>query len=54
MMCGNTPEERLELLEPQCKDWHCMLCVLTVRLNLSVLELNRYSVICVYTHDMPL
>ena len=31
MMCGNAPEERLELLEPQCEDWHCMLCVLTVR-----------------------
>jgi len=30
VMCGNTPEERLELLEPQCEDWHCMVCVLTV------------------------
>ena len=30
MMCGNTPEERLELLEPQSEDWHCMVCVLTV------------------------
>ena len=30
MMCGNTPEEGLELLEPQCEDWHCMVCVLTV------------------------
>ena len=30
MMCCNTPEERLELLEPQCEDWHCMVCVLTV------------------------
>ena len=31
-MCGNTPTERLELLEPQCEDWHCMVCMLTVRL----------------------
>jgi len=30
MMCGNTPEERLQLVEPQCEDWPCMLCVLTV------------------------
>ena len=30
MMCGNTPEKRLELLEPQCEDWHCMVHVLMV------------------------
>ena len=29
MMCGNT-QERLELLEPQCEDWHCMVRVLMV------------------------
>ena len=30
MICGNTPEERLKLLEPQYDDWHCMVCVLMV------------------------
>ena len=31
MMDGNTPEERLELIEPQTEDWHCMVCMLKVR-----------------------
>ena len=30
MMDGNTPEDRLELIEPQCEDWHCMVCMLKV------------------------
>ena len=30
MMCGNTPRERIQMLEPQCEDWHCMVCLLTV------------------------
>lgn len=30
MVCGNTPEERLELLEPQSEDWHCLMCFLKV------------------------
>ena len=30
IMDGNTPEERLELLEPQTENWHCMVCMLKV------------------------
>ena len=30
MMDGDTPEERLGLLQPQCEDWHCLVCVLRV------------------------
>ena len=29
-MNGDTPQDRLELLEPQTEDWHCMVCLLTV------------------------
>ena len=31
MMDGNTLRERLELLEPVVEDWHCQLCIVTVR-----------------------
>ena len=31
MMDGNTPEERLQLLEPQAEDWHCLVCFLKVK-----------------------
>ena len=31
MMDGNTLRERLELLEPVVEDWHCQLCIITVR-----------------------
>ena len=30
VMDGDTPTERLELLEPQAEDWHCLVCVLGV------------------------
>lgn len=30
MMDGNTPEDRLKLLEPQTEDWHCLVCFLSV------------------------
>ena len=30
MMDGDTPVERLELLEPQVEDWHCLVCMLGV------------------------
>ena len=30
MMDGDTREERLQLLEPQTEDWHCLVCVLKV------------------------
>ena len=31
MMCGNTPRERLEILEPVTEDWHCLMNLLEVR-----------------------
>lgn len=30
MMDGDTPKDRLALLEPQAEDWHCLVCVLGV------------------------
>ena len=32
MMDGDTPKDRLQLLEPQSEDWHCMVCMLKVSL----------------------
>lgn len=29
-MCGNTPRERLEILEPVSEDWHCLVTLLEV------------------------
>lgn len=29
-MDGDTPEECLQLLEPQTGDWHCLVCILMV------------------------
>ena len=31
MMDGDTPADRLTLLEPQVEDWHCLVCFLMVR-----------------------
>ena len=30
LMDGNTPRERLQLLEPQAADWHFQLCILCI------------------------
>lgn len=30
MMDGDTPEDRLKLLEPQTEDWHCLVCFISV------------------------
>lgn len=30
MRCGNSPRQRLELLEPVLEDWHCLVAFLTV------------------------
>lgn len=30
VMCGNNPEDRLDVLEPQTEDWHCLVVLLTV------------------------
>ena len=30
MMCGNTPKERLQVLEPVVEDWHCLVSLLGV------------------------
>lgn len=27
VMCGDTPRERLELLEPVSEDWHALVCL---------------------------
>ena len=35
MMDGDTPVERLELLEPQVEDWHCLVCMLGVSRQLQ-------------------
>lgn len=32
-MDGDTPWDRLQLLEPQTEDWHCLICVLMVSLH---------------------
>ena len=32
MMDGDTAKDRLQLLEPQSEDWHCMVCMLKVSL----------------------
>lgn len=32
MIDGDTPKDRLQLLEPQSEDWHCMVCMLKVSL----------------------
>ena len=31
MMDGNTPQERLDILEPVVEDWHCQQCTIVVR-----------------------
>lgn len=30
LMDGDTPRDRLQLLEPQCEDWHCLVIMLSV------------------------
>ena len=30
MMCGNTPKERLQVLQPVVEDWHCLVSLLSV------------------------
>ena len=30
VMCGNRPEDHLDVLEPQTEDWHCLVVLLTV------------------------
>lgn len=38
MMDGDTPEERLQLLEPQTEDWHCLVCMLKVSITIMLTE----------------
>ena len=33
VMDGDTPWDRLQLLEPQSEDWHCLVCVLMVSIR---------------------
>lgn len=44
LMDGDTPADRLELLEPQAEDWHCLVCVLTVS---SMHVQHLYQLSCV-------
>ena len=30
LMDGDTPQDRLQLLEPQSEDWHCLVTMLSV------------------------
>lgn len=30
IMCGNTPRERLQILEPVAEDWHCLVSLIGV------------------------
>ena len=36
MMDGDTPKDRLQLLEPQLEDWHSLVCMLKVRYKLII------------------
>lgn len=43
MMDGNTLAERLALLEPQIEDWHCLLCIVMVRLLFQFLHNDEHT-----------
>ncbi len=32
LMDGDTPKDRLQLIEPVCEDWHGLMCFLKVKL----------------------
>ena len=34
LMDGDSPAQRLQLLEPHAEDWHCLLCILSVSTEL--------------------
>ena len=36
LMCGNRPQDRLDVLEPQTEDWHCLVVV-----QAHVVELSK-------------
>lgn len=37
LMDGDSVEERLQLLEPVCEDWHAMMCFMKLRILLAIL-----------------
>ena len=41
LMDGDTPVDRLELLEPQAEDWHCLVCVIMVSFCCIVTQLMK-------------
>lgn len=48
MMCGNTPRERLQILEPVAEDWHCLVSLIGVshmilHINVQVLQLHIHN-----------
>ena len=37
VMCGNRAEDRLDVLEPQTEDWHCLVVLLMVRMAVIII-----------------
>ena len=37
VMCGNRAEDRLDVLEPQTEDWHCLVVLLMVRMAVTII-----------------
>ena len=37
-MDGDTPRERMELLEPVVEDWHALVCLLKVNIILIIIK----------------
>ena len=46
MMDGNTPRDRLALLEPVCEDWHCLTCSLGVSYRFNACDVHMYICTC--------
>ena len=44
MMDGDTPRDRLELLEPQAEDWHCLVCVCAWSKYITI------TTVCLFIH----
>ena len=56
VMCGNRPEDRLDVLEPQTEDWHCLVVLLTVSnyKNLFYIHgiINSYTIVILIVGDL--
>ena len=47
-MCANRPEDRLDVLEPQTEDWHCLVVLLTVTVKIYSIYMALLTVILLY------